>query len=182
MWDMDRPPFISALADQFDAAARKLRPPQWLTDELQHRLVLFFNHVLMQEPEAQARLARAQGRVLRIEWGAFWLQLVATPAGLWDLAPVAEHDLLLTVATKSPFGLVRGLARGERPAVRIEGDADFASAVNWLIDHVRWDAEEDLARMIGDVPAHTLAEVGRGAVDALRRFAGRDAAHDKARS
>lgn len=172
---------MSAFTERLDAAARKLRPPQWLAEELQRRLVLFLNHVLMQEPEAQARLAHQHGRVLRITWGDFWLQLVATPAGLWDLAPVAEHDLLLTVSTTSPFDLLGGWVRGERPAVRVEGDADFASVVNWLIAHVRWDAEEDLARLIGDAPSHTLAQVGRSAAEALRRFVGRPAAHDRAR-
>jgi ubiquinone biosynthesis protein UbiJ len=36
----------------------------------------------------------------------------------------------------------------------------LAAEVNWLADHVRWDLEEDLARVIGDVPAHTLAQIG----------------------
>jgi ubiquinone biosynthesis protein UbiJ len=39
-----------------------------------------------------------------------------------------------------------------------------------LIDHVRWDAEEDLARLIGDAPAHTLAQSARQAMAALRSF------------
>ena len=30
-----------------------LRPPEWVVDELQNRVVLFLNHVLMQEPQAQ---------------------------------------------------------------------------------------------------------------------------------
>lgn len=178
---MDKNPRFSPLSDAFSRLAGGLKPPDWLVDELQHRLVLFLNHVLMQEPEAQARLASQQGRVVRVEWGAFWLQLVATPAGLCDLAPVADHDLLLTVSTTSPFGLARGLVRGERPAVRIEGDADFAATVNWLIDNVRWDAEEDLSRVIGDAPAHALAQAGRSAADALHRFLGPRAPHDKAR-
>ncbi|NBO03125.1 MAG: hypothetical protein EBV16_02915, partial [Betaproteobacteria bacterium] len=47
----------------------------------------------------------------------------------------------------------------------------LAAEVNWLIDHVRWDPEEDLARLIGDAPAHTLAQTARRVVDALRQFA-----------
>jgi ubiquinone biosynthesis protein UbiJ len=41
------------------------------------------------------------------------------------------------------------------------------------VDHVRWDVEEDLARAIGDVPAHTLAQAARRAAQALRGFVGR---------
>ena len=35
-----------------------VRPPEWAVDELQNRVVLFLNHVLMQEPQAQQRLRR----------------------------------------------------------------------------------------------------------------------------
>jgi ubiquinone biosynthesis protein UbiJ len=44
--------------------------------------------------------------------------------------------------------------------------------VNWLVDNVRWDLEEDLSRVIGDVPAHALGEVARSMVEAVRKFAG----------
>lgn len=41
---------------------------------------------------------------------------------------------------------------------------------NGLIDHVRWDPEEDLARVIGDAPAHTLAQIAQRGVSALKDF------------
>ena len=99
--------------------------------------------------------------------------LVATPAGLLDLAPEsAEPELTLSLTEDSPFGLARAAFSGEKPAVRIEGDVQLAAEVNWLVDHVRWDVEDDLARLIGDVPAHTIATGARRVVDALRRFVG----------
>jgi ubiquinone biosynthesis protein UbiJ len=60
--------------------------------------------------------------------------------------------------------------QGEKPAIRIEGDVQLAAEVNWLIDHVRWDPEEDVARLMGDAPAHTLVQTAKRAVDALRSF------------
>jgi ubiquinone biosynthesis protein UbiJ len=79
-------------------------------------------------------------------------------------------DLRLTVTEDSPISIASALARGDKPKVRIEGDVQLAAEVNWLIDHVRWDPEEDLARLIGDAPAHTLAQVARQALSALRSF------------
>jgi ubiquinone biosynthesis protein UbiJ len=35
---------------------------------------------------------------------------------------------------------------------------------------VRWDAEEDLARLIGDAPANAVARAARGAAQALQQF------------
>lgn len=159
---------FSLLSETLGKLGGQLKAPTWLIDELQHRLVLFLNHVLMQEPEAQARLARQKGRVVRLQWRDFAMQLAATPAGLCELAPAATPDLLLTVTDSSPLDLAKSAVRGEKPGVRIEGDVQFAAEVNWLVDHVRWDAEEDLSRFIGDAPAHTLAGIGRGVAQALR--------------
>ncbi len=148
-----------------------LQPPTWAVSEVQRRIVLLLNHVLMQESEATARLARQKGRVMLVQWRAVNFKLVATPAGLLDLASSeATADLVLTVTDESPLALVQSALRGDKPAVRIEGDVQLAAEVNWLTEHVRWDMEEDLARIIGDVPAHTLSQMAQGLVGGLRQF------------
>ena len=164
---------LSFLDDLFNRVGSRLQPPDWAVREIQQRAVLFLNHVLQQEPEAQERLARQQGRVAQFAWRFVTMKIVATPAGLLDLAPdLAVPELMLTVTEESPLGLARAAFRGEKPAVRIEGDVQLAAEVNWLVDHVRWDVEDDLARLIGDVPAHTIAPGARRVVEALRQFVG----------
>lgn len=151
----------------------RLQPPAWAVHETQHRAVLFLNHVLQQEPEAQQRLARQQGQVVQFQWRAVTMKFVATAAGLLDLAPdAATADLTLTVTEESPLGIARATLRGDKPAVRIVGNVQLAAEINWLVDHVRWDVEDDLARLIGDVPAHAVAGVARRVTAALRKFAG----------
>jgi ubiquinone biosynthesis protein UbiJ len=142
-----------------------------MIDELRQRLVLLLNHVLMQEPQARERLVRHKGCCVRMQWRDFTLPFVATPAGLLEIASDAlQPDLLLTVTEESPVALVQSVLGGERPAVRVEGDVKLAADVNWLVDHLRWDIEEDLSRVIGDAPAHALGRAARGAADALRQF------------
>ena len=68
------------------------------------------------------------------------------------------------------MALIQAALRGDKPAVRIEGDVQLAAEVNWLVDHVRWDLEEDLSRIMGDVPAHAAAEAFRRVAQALRGF------------
>jgi ubiquinone biosynthesis protein UbiJ len=161
-------PFLDGLLDKLGSG---LQPPAWLVDEVQQRAVLFLNHVLMQEKEARDRLVRQQGRVVLVQWRSFLIKLAATPAGLLERAgPDAAADLTLTVTESSPLGLAQAALRGDKPAVRIEGDVQLAAEVNWLVDHVRWDAEEDLSRLIGDAPAHTLGQVARRGAEALRQF------------
>jgi ubiquinone biosynthesis accessory factor UbiJ len=66
--------------------------------------------------------------------------------------------------------LAQTLIQGEKPPVHIEGDVQLAAEINWLVDHVRWDIEEDLSKLMGDVPAHTLMQGARAMADTLMKF------------
>lgn len=161
------PDLASQLAHKFN---NTFQPPDWVVDELVNRLVLFLNHVLMSEPEAMARLARQKGQRIELIWNTVRLQLTPTPAGLLSTGRFDGFDLRLTVTEQSPVSLASAFARGEKPKVRIEGDVQLAAEINWLIDHVRWDVEEDLARLMGDAAAHSLAQAARQAVLAIKRL------------
>jgi ubiquinone biosynthesis protein UbiJ len=161
----------------------EMQPPAWAVDEAQRRLVLLLNHVLMQEPEAMSRLTRQKGRVMQVQWRTFKLRLLATPAGLLDLAEAQmDADLVMTLTEESPLALVQTALRGEKPAVRIEGDVQLAAEVNWLVEHVRWDLEEDLARLMGDVPAHAFGQMVRAIRSALGQFISSASAFKPAKS
>ena len=162
------------LVDQFlEKFGTLLKPPDWLQQELQQRLVLLLNHVLLQEPEAQARLLRQKGKVVLAQWRSFAIRLQATPAGLLDLAAADfQPDLSLTLTQESPFELAQAALRGEKPAVSIDGDVQLAAEVNWLVEHVRWDLEEDLSRVVGDAPARAMGDAARRMSSALRGFLG----------
>jgi len=61
--------------------------------------------------------------------------------------------------------------------IDITGDTDLASAIHHVARNLRWDFEEDLARVFGDVAAHRMAEAGR----TLRRW-GEQAADNTGRT
>ena len=157
-------PFGQSIADRF-------KPPAWVVAETQKRLVLFLNHVLMQEKEAQDRLARKKGSVLHIRWGLFELDLLVTAAGLLDCAPPgAKPDLLVAVTADSPVSVLQSVFSGKTPPVKIEGDVQLAAEIGWLAENLRWDFEEDLSRILGDVPAHALADAARRIASGLKQF------------
>ena len=61
------------------------------------------------------------------------------------------------------------LARGEEHAMRavdVQGNARLAAEVLVLVRHLRWDLEEDLSRLFGDVVAHRLAGAARATAEA----------------
>lgn len=164
---------FSLLNGLVERAVQAVQPPNWLVHETQQRIVLFLNHVLMHEREAMERLVRQKGRVARVQWRNFNMALVVTPAGLLNLAAEgAQPDLQLEITDSNPLALAQMALRGDKPALRIQGDVQLAADINWLVDNVQWDVEEDMSRIIGDVPAHTLANLGRSIAGAVRQFVG----------
>jgi ubiquinone biosynthesis protein UbiJ len=154
-----------------ESLATRLQPPEWVVEEGQQRIVLFLNHVLMQEKQATDRLQRQKGRVVQIKMGLFVIDLIVTPAGLVDRAPaLAKPDLQLSVAMDSPKTIVQSVLAGKPPPVAIEGDVQLAAELGWLAENLRWDVEEDLSRLIGDAPAHALAGAARRLLAGLKQF------------
>ena len=163
---------FSFLQGLFERVAAGPQPPQWMVHEVQQRVVLLLNHVLMQEREAMARLLAQRGRVARVQWRQSFMALQITPAGLFNLAADgAVADLQIEVTEPSPLALAQAALRGDKPTIRIQGDVQLAGEIQWLADHVRWDIEEDLARLLGDAPAHVIATTARRVLQALASFA-----------
>lgn len=154
---------------------------EWLVPAALDRAVLLANHVLAGEEMAMQRLRPHAGRVLRVQaqgWPALlppWppLDLRLTAAGLLERAgeeasAPGEPDLHLTIDASNPAALAWGLARGERPAVQVQGDAALAADVDWVATHVRWDLAADLERVLGPGPAQAMTVFASSLARALR--------------
>ena len=140
-----------------------------LAPALMDRLVLVVNHVMAAEPQAVARMLPHQGRVLRLELHQLPRLLPAppplafrvTPAGLveWCRDPV-DADLRVRLDAANPAALALQALAGTMPPVVIEGDANLAADVDWLLKNLRWDVADDLQRLFGPTVAHELHRLG----------------------
>ena len=146
------------------------------------RLVLFLNHVIGSEPAALERLRPHAGRTVVLEltgWPALLpvpgpYALRVTPAGLaeWiEEAVPLPGDLRVAIVADNPAALLARWVGGERPPIAVSGDAAFASDLDWLIDNLRWDAQDDLARFVGNGPARELSRLGGFVAGAVREAA-----------
>lgn len=148
-----------------------------LAPALMDRLVLVVNHVLSAEPQAVQRLLPHRGRVLRLELQQLPrllpapppLAFMVTPAGLveWCREPV-DADLRVRLEASNPAALALQMVTGGMPPVVIEGDAQLAADVDWLLKNLRWDVADDLDRLFGPTVAHELHRLGTGLARALR--------------
>jgi ubiquinone biosynthesis accessory factor UbiJ len=146
----------------------------------QARVLLLINHVVSREPAAVERLQPHAGRRLRVEVADApgWLPLppplrvAISPAGLFEndtLSGDEASDLTLRLSLPTPRRLLDMLAGNAAPDVRIDGAADLAAAMHWLVDNLRWDIEGDLAQVVGPTPARVVMSIGRAGAQALRR-------------
>ncbi|MDY0072288.1 MAG: SCP2 sterol-binding domain-containing protein [Thauera sp.] len=119
------------------------------------------NHVLAQNSWARERLAVHAGRnaILSLD-PVFRLGFLISADGLLGSWPDGESELadvqLKLAAAQLPSLLSEGPA-AVMNKVRIEGNAEFAEAIGFVFRHLRWDAEEDLARVVGDIGAHRIS-------------------------
>ncbi|MFO1227824.1 hypothetical protein [Roseateles sp.] len=147
---------------------------------VQERLVLLGNHVLSREPVAQQRLARITGRavVVHVAGAPGFLPappdlvLAVTPAGLFERLDAAPPESLrVEIDGSQPWQLAMSALGVERPRVTVQGDAAVASELSWLIENLRWDIEDDLAGVVGPLPARQIVRFARSARDAIGALA-----------
>lgn len=146
---------------------------------LAERLTLLLNHVLAAEAVATERLRPHSGATLSLtlqDWPTLLppppaLAWRITPAGLLDWcgpAGVDAADLAVRLDAGNPAAVVARALAGEPPEVQIEGSAQLAGDVNWLLQNLRWDVAADLERLFGPQIAQPLHQMGRMLASGLR--------------
>lgn len=153
--------------------------PAWLSDALMQRVTLLVNHVLLRESAATERLRAHAGRRLQLTLDGWprWLppppplRFSITAAGLLDWVgdeteAAPPSDLEMRLAPGSPLDLLAPARLRQR--LEINGDAALAADISWVVEHVRWDVGDDLARITGPAAARRIEDLGRQVARGLR--------------
>ena len=132
------------------------------------------NRLLEREAWARERLAPFAGACVE-------LRAPLLPAVRFTLLPDGRVEPggsapALELAVKPE--IIAALGQGEDAlarAIDVSGNAQLATEALHLARYLRWDVEEDLSRVLGDVAAHrvvqTARDFGRWQLDAARRLA-----------
>ncbi len=162
----------------------------WLSGASQQglrALLAALNHLLAANDAARASLRPHAGRLIRLEsrdsaqsapW--FSMQLCVSAEGLLEpasapaSAPTAAASPAVTMTLRpsldAGFAMLSKGPAGLQPHLRVEGDVLLAAALGELSRTLRWDVEEDLSRLTGDVIAHRIVGLATGAAQALREL------------
>lgn len=134
------------------------------------------DHLLAREAWACERLRPFAGSSIAVTIGSFKPFLIAiTPEGR-AVAGAAEPPPALHA--QLPAARLSAIVSGAPwwHDLVLDGDPAFAAAVRFLAEHLRWDPTDDLARLVGDIPAERLAASGRALHEWQRDARGRLAA------
>ncbi len=129
------------------------------------------NHVLRGESWALRRLAPFTGRTARFDILPFSALVTVRDSGeIAAAAPGAAVDVQIRL---TPAAAARILAGDEAAyeQVAVDGDTEFAQALQFVVRNARWDVEEDLARVVGDTLAHRAVGAGRAVFQLQARAA-----------
>ena len=124
-------------------------------------LLRFVNHLLTDEEWTRARLKVFAGQLVCFKLGDLRLPLEISPAGFFR---TSEEDIPPSVTVSLPADAPLRLLSDRASlfaAAQISGSAEFAEALSFVLRNLRWDAESDLAQVVGDVAARRLSIGGR---------------------
>ena len=117
------------------------------------------NHLLRGTPWACERLKPFCGKIVRFDLAPFEATLTILLNGEVEAA---------TTAADASFALTPGVALRILAAdplawreVQVSGDTELAREILYVAQHLRWDAEEDLSRVFGDIVAHRMVRAAR---------------------
>src|SRR5262245_13717143 len=109
------------------------------------------NHLLRAAAWARAELKAHAGKTVRVELFPAGFSLTVLESG--EVSPAAADAIAAVTLRLTPGPALRLAARDESAWREVDatGDTDFAATINLLARNLRWDIEEDLSRVFGDI-------------------------------
>ncbi|MHB1402787.1 MAG: ubiquinone biosynthesis accessory factor UbiJ [Thiobacillus sp.] len=124
------------------------------------------NHLLQQSPGAAEALLRHAGRSVRFDLALAQYDFRIADDGCFSEAEVDTPDAVI----RPTPALVARLPFFGREALRdadYSGDPALLATLDRVFKQLDWDAEADLAPLVGDIAAHRLHALGRDTLAGL---------------
>lgn len=139
-----------------------------MTPELLRPFESMINRNIAASARARSLLAQVSGRSIEIRLSATPLRLRVT-AGTEGISIASDGEAAADATIEGTALTFARLATGDAMqtlragGAQVSGDAEIAQVFQKLFEAARPDVEEELSRVTGDVAAHRLAGVARGA-------------------
>lgn len=124
-------------------------------------LIAVLNHLLHGQPWLMSRLRPHAGRTVALDIAPLRTGFaIGVDGSFVEAGKDSVPETTLRLSALTALRLLRGEAAA-RQSVHVDGDSELAAALNDVLPALRWDAEEDLSRVLGDTAAHRIVEASR---------------------
>ena len=127
---------------------------------LNSSVIAGLNHILSDAPWARERLVPFAGRSTVFVLKPVELGLGIDVDGYFTEAATTIPDVTLELPLASLPKLIGG-PDALTADIRISGNAELADTLGFVLRKLRWDGEEALSRLIGDIAAHRITGIVR---------------------
>jgi ubiquinone biosynthesis protein UbiJ len=126
-------------------------------------------HLISQNSWANNLLQPFAGKSVQFNVGFISASLMILENG--NLAIAGETNIADAIVTVPPSLLLRLLAKDESAnrQIEIEGDMHLAAELAKVFANMRWDYEDDLSNLIGDIPANKIGTFARDAANSVKK-------------
>jgi ubiquinone biosynthesis accessory factor UbiJ len=124
----------------------------------------FLQHITHQNNWSRKHLISSAGKVLQFNIALIRTNLLILEDGSLGVAP--NHAVADVTIHIPPSLALRLIAKDEaaKMLIKIEGDTQLATEVGKVLQQLRWDIEDDLSNIIGDIPANKIASITKKAL------------------
>lgn len=125
-------------------------------------------HLIAQNSWANAMLQPFAAKSVQFNVGFMSTSLVILENG--GLAIAGESNIPDATVNIPPSLLLRLIAKDEaaKLQISIEGDTHLAAELAKVFANMRWDYEDDLSKLVGDIPANKIGNFARDATNSVK--------------
>ena len=120
-------------------------------------LTRLLDHLVNQNQWARNTLLPFAGKTVRFNLAPTGASLtILEDGGLAMAGETAQSDASISLTPSLALRLLAGDTSAQSQ-VKIEGDTELAATLAKVLRGMKWDYEEDLSRVIGDIPANKIS-------------------------
>lgn len=126
-------------------------------------------HITNQNNWSRKHLIPFAGKVLQFNVVPIKVKFIILEDGSLGVPP--ENAIADAIIHIPPSLAIRLMANDDvaKMQIKIDGDTHLASEVSKVLQHMRWDIEDDLSKVVGDIPANKVIAVAKESTHALKK-------------
>lgn len=129
----------------------------------------FLQHLTNQNNWSRKYLLPFAGKVLQFNIVPIKTKLIILEDGSLGISP--DHATADAIIHIPPSLAIRLMAKDEsaKMEIRIDGDSHLATKVTKVLQYIRWDVEDDLSKVVGDITSNKVVTMAKESAQAVKK-------------